>query len=806
MPIDLQVLCRELKPSTTSILFGAGSSIPSGGPSGTELGKSLCESLHIDYDPSLPLADIGTLIEIKHKRRDAVNVIRGRMAPLKPTTGLLNLPLYDWKDIFTTNYDTLIEQTYKKAGRALKVYSSNFDFDESSTRNTTSLYKLHGTLDNDRSHGHQSSMIISNEDYELATEYRELLFDRFLHETSRNDVLIIGHSLADPDLNSVLNEALRRKRKSGAIGRLFALVFSRDDNRAKLLEQRGYSVCFGSVDDFFANLHIIAPEKGVVYLETGEAMDRVPQLKPVTIDVSHSLEHDRPDPVRLFNGGAAKYGDINADLTFRRDLAGQIETQLADDDKPIAYILGPAGFGKSTIARQVATSLSKRSFLCWEHKNDYRFEAESWIKIAQHCQTKKINALLVVDEAHSFLRQLDQLFDYIYNNELTYFRIVLISSPARWHPRTKSPSLYQIGVEYSVNRLSQSEITSLLDLFERRSEISSLVEASFSGFSRNDKLRRLSDRCKSDMFVCMKNIFGFDKLDDIILREYTEIDEDLQNVYRTVAAMEASQIKVHRQLVMRVLGIKSGFVDGILTMLKDIVEEYTVDDRNGIYAWRGRHPVISEIILKYKYSEDERLFKLYSNVIDFINPTYEIEQLTIREMCDVREGVGRLKDRTKQNYLFRKMISVAPFQRVPRHRLISNLISDGEFEPASNEIRIFEKELRTDPPIVRYKAMILIARSRKGSGLLNEDRLVMLDSAKGIVDKGLERFGYDRGLHSTNLEIGIDNFKITGSWLVFDNAIERLKRAEQQYLDPEMNRMLSRYKAQAESVARGDRN
>lgn len=726
------------------------------------------------------------------------------MAPLRPTTGLLNLPLYDWKDIFTTNYDTLIEQAYKKSERPLKVYSSNFDFDESETRNITALYKLHGTLENDRSFGHQSSMVISNEDYELATEYRELLFDRFLHETSRNDVLIIGHSLADGDLNIVLNEAIRRKRKSGATGRLFALIYSKDENRAALLEQRGYSVCFASLDDFFANLEITAPERGVVYAETGEAMNRAPQLRPVTIDVGHSLEHDRSDPVRLFNGGAAKYGDINADLTFRRDLAGIIETQLATEGKPVAYILGPAGFGKSTIARQVATALSKRSFLCWEHKNDYRFDAESWIKIAQHCHTKKVHGLLLVDEAHSFLRQLDILFDYLYNKEIVHFRIVLISSPARWHPRTKSPSLYQIGVEHSVSRLSQSEITSLLDLFERRTEISSLVEASFSGFSRNDKLRRLSDRCKSDMFVCMKNIFGFDKLDDIILREYTEIDDNLQNVYRTVAAMEASQIKVHRQLVMRVLGIKSGYVDGILTMLKDIIEEYTVDDKNGIYAWRGRHPVISEIILKYKYSEDERLFNLYSNVIDFINPTYEIEQLTIREMCDVREGVGRLKDRTKQNYLFRKMISVAPSQRVPRHRLINNLIAEGEYEPASNEIRIFEKELRTDPPIVRYKAMILIARSRKSSGLLNEDRVVMLEGARGIIDKGLERFAHDRALHATNLDIGLDNFKITGSWAVFDGALDRLGRAEQQYLDPEMSRMLSRYKAQAEGLVRAD--
>ncbi|CAO4173098.1 P-loop NTPase [Methylorubrum aminovorans] len=506
----------------------------------------------------------------------------------------------------------------------------------------------------------------------------------------------------------------------------------------------------------------------------------------------------------MFNGGAARYGDINANLTFRRDLSGIIETQLAEEAKPVAYILGPAGFGKSTIARQVVSALSKRSYLCWEHRTDYRFDVENWIKIADYCQSTGINALLLVDEAHSFLRQLDSLFDHIYNKSIDKFRLVLVSSPARWHPRTKSPSLYQISVEYSVGRLSHGEITSLLDLFERRSEISSLVEAAFSGFSRNDKLRRLSDRCRSDMFVCMKNIFGFDKLDDIILKEYSEIDENLQNIYRTVAAMEASQIRVHRQLVMRILGIKAGYVDAILTMLKDIVEEYTVDEKNGIYAWRGRHPIISDIILKYKYNDQERLFELYSHVINYINPTYEIEQLTIREMCDIREGIGRLSDRSKQNHLYRKLISVAPAQRVPRHRLINNLITDGDYEPASNEIRIFENELRTDPPIIRYKAMILIARSRKSAGLMNEDRVVMLEDAKSIVSRGLDRFGYDRSLHSTNLDIGLDIFKLRGDWSVFDAAMGDLVRAEQQYLDPEMNQLISRYRLRAEGIARGD--
>jgi hypothetical protein len=83
-------------------------------------------------------------------------------------------------------------------------------------------------------------------------------------------------------------------------------------------------------------------------------LDVASTLNPVTIDVNHSLSSDRPNAVRLFNGGAARYGDIKAELTFTRDLSRQVEAQLAEAIKPIAYILGPAGFGKSTVMRQVA--------------------------------------------------------------------------------------------------------------------------------------------------------------------------------------------------------------------------------------------------------------------------------------------------------------------------------------------------------------------------------------------------------------------------------------------------------------------
>jgi hypothetical protein len=201
-----------------------------------------------------------------------------------------------------------------------------------------------------------------------------------------------------------------------------------------------------------------------------------------------------------------------------------------------------------------------------------------------------------------------------------------------------------------LGRLSTPEVHALLNLFEQKLEISSLVESRFSGFSRQQRFARLFERCGADMFVCMKNIFGFDQLDDIILKEYAEMDDGLQDIYRNVAAMEACQIRIHRQMILRVLNISARYVNQILQSLEGIIEETDVDVKNGIFSWRGRHQVISEIVLKYKYSDQSELFKLFENVIDNINPSYEIERHTINEMCDVKSGISRLNYVSKQNH------------------------------------------------------------------------------------------------------------------------------------------------------------
>ena len=127
MPINLQALVDDIEPSKTVLLFGSGSSIPSGGPSVAELINIFSEEHKISGDYSL--SELTGIIESKERSRvKLIATLRRRFANLKPTGGLLNLPRYEWKSLYTTNYDRLIEDAYKGTPRHLSPIASNFDF------------------------------------------------------------------------------------------------------------------------------------------------------------------------------------------------------------------------------------------------------------------------------------------------------------------------------------------------------------------------------------------------------------------------------------------------------------------------------------------------------------------------------------------------------------------------------------------------------------------------------------------------------------------------------------------------------
>jgi len=791
MPIDVKRLAAMLEPATTVLLFGAGSSIPSGAPSVSKLMQRFESALKIPFG-NFTLSEYSGVLEKKLGRKAVIAELRKAFKGVAPTGGILNMPLYEWRSIYTTNYDTLIEQCYARQGKELLVYSSNFDFTVHNRPNATSLFKLHGDLGKDTSDGQTARIILTDGDYDNTLDYREALYDRLRADLNGGHLVIIGHSLSDPHIAEVARRAATLNANSlGALGQISFLMYEKDEDRASLYEARGFSVCFAGVDEFFAALVASAPE--ALPDDGGDDEQSLPaSLNPTTLDIDHASRGEA-NVNSMFNGWPATHADIASNLTFERSIGLDIADALAQPGALVATLLGASGVGKTTAARQVAHHLMKKGYHCWEHKAENAIQVIHWRDFAGRLKEAGQLGFLVIDDAHAHLQELNELLDYLVLDGVDALKLLCVSTRNQWNPRIKAAAFFKRGGEHKLSKLNPAEIDRLLNLVETNTQIRPLIEQTFNGFSRHERRRRLIERCEADMFVCMKNIFASEKFDDIILREYAALSVELQDIYRVVAAMETAGIRVHRQLVIRLLNIPAQQVASALTHLTDIIHEYVVDRREGIYGWRGRHAVIVGIISKYKFNDTDRIIRLFSDVIACISPTYDIEIRTIRELCNVETGLPRIADKAVQNTLLRKMISVAPGERVPRHRLIRNLIALGDFEQADTEIRIFDKDFGRDGPVARYKVSLLAARAEHTPGIMDEDRLAILDQARELAVTSIRRFPQNKNLLASYCDVGLAIFKKTGDLETFDDAMEQLKAAESRLGDPEISRLVMRY-------------
>lgn len=278
MSIPLSTLIEGIDPTNTILFFGSGSSIPSGAPSVATIIEKIGREFNLDTE-GFSLTEITSIAEAKKSRKELVSCLRTMFNRINVTGALLNLPLYKWKNIYTTNYDKLVEQSYEKKDKPLSVISSNYDFREQKYPEATKLYKLHGCIDKDISDGNQSRIIISESDYDNTSEYRDFLWDAFKNDLNGGNIVIIGYSLADSHIKDIVDRAISNNNKSYSPATINLVLYTKDENRALLLERRGVRVSFGSVDDFFVELQKKTVPSAIVYKSTGDPLDNHSNLQ-----------------------------------------------------------------------------------------------------------------------------------------------------------------------------------------------------------------------------------------------------------------------------------------------------------------------------------------------------------------------------------------------------------------------------------------------------------------------------------------------------------------------------------------------
>jgi hypothetical protein len=234
-------------------------------------------------------------------------------------------------------------------------------------------------------------------------------------------------------------------------------------------------------------------------------------------------------------------------------------------------------------------------------------------------------------------------------------------------------------------------------------------------------------------------------------------------------------------------------IGALLDGLTGIVDEYTISEKNGIFGWSTRHPVIARRITEYKFSGAEELMKLFEAVIDNLNPAESIELQTVRAICDNDFGIGRIGDANTRRSLYSKLTSPAPGERIPWHRLIRELRNEDDHETTEYVIRDAEAAVGVDAPIARFKIRLIVARAKHTKGISRPDRLAMLRHAYEQASRNAEFDRFDKYSFSVLCDVAVEIADMGGGKYLLDEAVNLMRQAASRILDPEMDKRLHLY-------------
>jgi hypothetical protein len=202
-PIDsfISVFVEALNNQNAAVFAGAGLSIPAGLVNWKELLRNIASDVGLDVDKENDLITVAQFHVNEHRGRHRINqaLIDEFSIRAKSTENhklLAGLPI---KTYWTTNYDTLIEDSLRAAGKTPDVKITQQNLATTVPRRDAVVYKMHGDA------SQPDKAILTKDDYETYDSTRHLFSMALQGDLVSKTFLFIGFSFNDPNLNYILS-------------------------------------------------------------------------------------------------------------------------------------------------------------------------------------------------------------------------------------------------------------------------------------------------------------------------------------------------------------------------------------------------------------------------------------------------------------------------------------------------------------------------------------------------------------------------------------------------------------------------
>lgn len=189
---------KHINENSAALFMGAGISASTGLPSWLEILKPLAYKLGVTISPETDLYQIAQFYNNRFKRNEIIREYEKQIDVITKESDYLNSAIdLGFREIWTTNYDRVIEQCLQRRKITPKVVNSDHNLNNI-TNEGVHIYKMNGDITN------PEDMVITKSDLEKYPVSHELMLTFLKKELVSKSFLFLGYSFSDSLILSIL--------------------------------------------------------------------------------------------------------------------------------------------------------------------------------------------------------------------------------------------------------------------------------------------------------------------------------------------------------------------------------------------------------------------------------------------------------------------------------------------------------------------------------------------------------------------------------------------------------------------------
>jgi hypothetical protein len=608
------------------ILFlGAGATLESGGLLGADLAKYLYNQLGdtgVKFNSDLPRFTYN-LVK-KGFRKEIEQSIRERLKYLTPSKKFEKISLIPWKAIYTTNYDDLVEKSYKN--QRYYEYTLEDPLHPKAFVNDSNipLYKINGDIN--APYSEDNPLKITLEDLKFSKKSSKKYINRLMEDF--NDTFIfIGYSFSDKIITDIL-ETFSDNARWESIKEKYIILPEISEDLKTDLEIYKIKYIKGTADNFFEEMYTIAESNYRIKLQQLKILFS-PESSLYTFDprtmnyITECFEFYNPtmnypvDPRAFYRGGSPNWGIIKNNFDVYRELdvtkLGDKDVKRLNTESLVDFIIelsaehqikklllrGPAVSGKSTLIYRLAYELTKNGILSFLFKTQSQYRSGLLFDIYGKV---KSTIVIIFDNVIVDYEQFFKMISDTQNNQIPAI-FIATSRYSDWDNVFSNYNKTRLGpINYYI------DVKDTLDILEAQKLVKKMIASNIinvsTKFDEESVTKKISNS-QNIIDILLEVIDRSESVTDSICFEYDNLSNEAKLADGIVSLSFKYGLKLQWGLLKRSIEKHyysftwEDFVDKILN--GDAKGNLFQEEIQGEYFISGRHRYISELILQIHY-------------------------------------------------------------------------------------------------------------------------------------------------------------------------------------------------------------